>query len=66
MATKYKVVSIDELFPEPSLLQSEAMRAREVAKLLATALNDMAASGWELVTNYRGTTNTLFVFKNEG
>lgn len=64
MSAEYRVVPIDELFPEPNLFQSSDTRAREVASRLEGALNEMAASNWELVTTYRGTTNTLFIFRH--
>jgi hypothetical protein len=62
MSARYRVVPIDELFSEPNLFQASKARVREVASRLEEALNEMAASDWELVTTYRGTTNTLFIF----
>ena len=63
MPVEYKAVVIDQLISLPSRRRNLGDRGRVVADMLTTALNEMAASGWQFVTTYRGADDTIFIFQ---
>lgn len=60
---EFKALPIDDLLELPSKLQDRRARTQQVASLLTAKLNEYATKGWELVTTYRGSDLTIFVFR---